>query len=84
MARGPIVDQAALNQALRSGRIAGAALDVLEEEPPPEDEPLLSAPNCIITPHIAWASVESRRRLVEEVATNIAAFLRGEARNRVT
>ncbi len=83
MARGPIVDQPALNEALRSGRIAGAALDVLEQEPPPGDEPLLSAPNCIITPHIAWASVESRRRLVDEVAANIGAFLRGEARNRV-
>ncbi|HSV96142.1 MAG TPA: D-2-hydroxyacid dehydrogenase [Spirochaetota bacterium] len=84
MARGPIVDQAALDLALRSGRIAGAALDVLEQEPPPGNEPLLSAPNCIITPHIAWASVESRRRLIDEVAANIGAFLRGEARNRVT
>jgi len=83
MARGPIVDQAALNRALRSGLIAGAALDVMEREPPPAEEPLLSAPNCIITPHIAWASVESRRRLVGEVAANIGAFLRGERRNRV-
>jgi len=83
MARGAIVDQAALDRALREGRIAGAAIDVLEKEPPPADEPLLSAPNCIVTPHIAWASVESRRRLLEEVAANIGAFLRGEARNRV-
>lgn len=81
--RGPLVDESALAEALRRGRIAGAGLDVLGEEPPVQGSPLLTAPNCLITPHIAWATRASRARLVAEVAENLAAFLRGEARNRV-
>ncbi len=81
MARGPIVDPAALYRALTSGKIAGAAIDVMETEPPAPDDPLLSVPNLIITPHIAWGTVESRRRLISEVAENIAAFKKGIARN---
>ncbi len=84
MARGPIVDPGALRLALEQGLIAGAALDVMEKEPPSKDDPLLSAPNLIITPHKAWASNEARQRLVNELAENIASFLRGEKRNCVT
>ncbi len=83
MARGPIVDPGALAHALNEKQVAGAALDVMEEEPPRADDPLLKAPNCIITPHIAWASIESRKRLVHEIAENIDAFSRNESRNRV-
>ena len=83
MSRGPIVRQEALAWALRSGEIAGAAVDVLEVEPPERDNPLFRIPNLIITPHIAWASIESRQRLVREIAENIGAFLSGESRNLV-
>lgn len=84
-ARGALVDAAALLEALRNRRLGGAALDVLSIEPPPADHPLLAArlPNLIITPHIAWASLEAQQRLADEVIANIAAFLRGEERNRV-
>jgi glycerate dehydrogenase len=68
---------------LAQGRIAAAALDVLSLEPPPPDHPLLSAPNCLITPHVAWASVEARRRLIAETAANVAALLAGAPRNLV-
>ena len=84
-ARGGIVDEQALADALRAGRIGGAGVDVLTVEPPRAGNVLLSAdiPNLIVTPHIAWASRESRQRLLDEVAENIAAFARGERRNRV-
>lgn len=84
-ARGGIVDEAALAQALREHRIGGAGVDVLSEEPPVNGNVLLAAdiPNLIVTPHIAWASREARQRLLDEVAENIAAFMRGEIRNRV-
>lgn len=84
MARGPVVDQAALYRALADGEIAGAGLDVLEKEPLPADDPLLSIQDSgrlIITPHLAWASVEARRRCVSGVYDNILAFMRGEAKN---
>ncbi len=81
MARGPIVDTGALAWALHNNVIAGAALDVLEHEPPDIHEPILSAPNCIITPHIGWASRETRQALINEIAENIKAFLQGEKRN---
>jgi glycerate dehydrogenase len=75
--RGPLIDNEALAQALHEGRIGGAALDVLDTEPPPASNPLLSAPNCTITPHIAWYAIEARRRLMQIAADNLAAFQRG-------
>ena len=82
-ARGGIVDESALVEALRESRIAGAGIDVLSEEPPVKGNPLLDVhlPNLIVTPHIAWASVESRQRVINEIALNIDAFLKGEMRN---
>lgn len=84
-ARGGVVDEAALVAALRADRLGGACVDVLETEPPPANDLLLSAnlPNLIVTPHIAWASIEAQQRLADELIENIAAFLRGERRNRV-
>jgi glycerate dehydrogenase len=82
-ARGPVVDETAVAAALRAGTLAGYATDVLATEPPPADHPLVGAPNCVITPHLAWASVEARTRLLAETAANIAAFLAGNPRNRV-
>lgn len=84
-ARGALVDSGALLQALRDGVVAGAGIDVLEHEPPPHGHPLLAArlPNLIVTPHVAWAAREARQRALGEIAANIAAFLRGERRNRV-
>lgn len=79
--RGPLVDEEALARALHSGKIAAAGLDVLSQEPPPVDHPLLTAPNCLITPHIAWATRAARQRLLEIAADNIAAFLAGQPRN---
>jgi glycerate dehydrogenase len=84
-ARGGIVDEWALADALRRGVIGGAAVDVLTVEPPRDGNPLLdpALPNLIVTPHTAWASRESRQRLIDEVAANIHAFAGGTARNRV-
>lgn len=84
-ARGGIVDENALVVALCQGKLGGAGVDVLTQEPPVNGNPLLDTtiPHLIVTPHIAWASREARQRLVDEVATNIQAFLRGEARHRV-
>ncbi len=79
--RGGVVDSAALARALNSGKIAGAGLDVLEQEPPCPTDPLLTARNCVITPHIAWASKEARERLIAAVAENLAAFQRGTPQN---
>ncbi len=80
-ARGGIVDSRALARALNSGMLAGAGLDVLEREPPEPDDPLLSAKNCVITPHIAWASREARARLIRAVAENLEAFQKGNPQN---
>lgn len=81
--RGPLVDEQALADALRDGRIAGAGLDVLCQEPPPKDHPLTGLDNCFVTPHIAWATAASRRRLLDTVINNVAAFLEGRTQNRV-
>jgi glycerate dehydrogenase len=80
-ARGALVNEADLAAALDAGTIAGAGLDVLTVEPPPASNPLLTAKNCVITPHIAWATRNARRRLIEVTAANVQAFLAGQPRN---
>lgn len=75
--RGPLVHEADLANALNSGRIAGAGLDVLSTEPPQPDNPLLTAKNCIITPHIAWATRSARQRLLTTSIENVKAFIDG-------
>jgi glycerate dehydrogenase len=84
-ARGAVVDNLALADALRQGVIGGAALDVLDVEPPPQDHPLLApdVPNLIVTPHTAWAGRQARQNVVDETVANIQAFLDGRPRNRV-
>jgi glycerate dehydrogenase len=82
--RGQLIDESALAKALNEGRIAGAGLDVLAVEPPTADNPLLRAKNCLITPHIAWATRAARSRLMKAVVENVRAFLAGESKNVVT
>jgi glycerate dehydrogenase len=82
-ARGGLVDEQDLATALRAGHIAGAAVDVVTLEPIRADNPLLAAPNCLITPHIAWSSLAARRRIMQTTADNIAAFLAGKPQNNV-
>ncbi|MDB6006741.1 MAG: hprA [Prosthecobacter sp.] len=79
--RGPLVDEPALAKALNEGRIAAAGLDVLSVEPAKAENPLLTAKNCLITPHVAWASRESRVRLIDSTAANLKAFLSGKPVN---
>jgi glycerate dehydrogenase len=76
-ARGGLIDEAALSAALAQGRLAGAALDVLSSEPPSADNPLLHAPNCVITPHVAWSSLPARQRLLATSVDNVRALLAG-------
>jgi glycerate dehydrogenase len=73
--RGPLIDELALADALDAGKIAGAGLDVLSIEPPPDDNPLLRAKNCLVTPHIAWATRAARSRLMQIAVANIRVFL---------
>lgn len=80
-ARGALINEKDLADALNNDRIAGAALDVLSTEPPLKDNPVSAAKNCIITPHIAWATIEARQRLLGESIENIKAFLNGKPRN---
>jgi len=85
-ARGGLINDEALLHALEHGSIAGAALDVLDREPPAADHPLLNSglPNLIVTPHVAWAAKEARQRALDEIAKNIACYLKGQPRNVVT
>jgi glycerate dehydrogenase len=80
-ARGPLVKDADLAEALDQGRLAGAAVDVVSVEPIRTDNPLLKAKNCVVTPHIAWATAEARGRLMESTIANVAAFLAGQPVN---
>ena len=81
--RGPLIDEQALADALREGRIYAAGIDVLTEEPPKNGSPLLNISNCHITPHIAWATLAARQRLMQIAIENVRAFLRGEPQNMV-
>lgn len=80
-ARGQLIDEPALAFSLRKKEIAGAGLDVLSQEPPEKDNPLFNAPNCLITPHIAWAGTETRERLLAIFFKNIKAFIEGSPIN---
>lgn len=80
-ARGPLVDEDALADALASGRLAFAAVDVLDVEPPRQSSPLIGLDNCIVTPHVAWQSTDARRRLLDVSAANLRAFLAGAPQN---
>lgn len=79
--RGPVVNDQALADALNNGKLRGAGLDVLTVEPPKADNPLLSAKNCFITPHIAWAGFETRERLMNILEENVKAYLNGNPQN---
>ncbi|SHE50977.1 glycerate dehydrogenase [Desulforamulus putei DSM 12395] len=82
--RGPVIKEADLIEALQKGRIAGAALDVQEKEPPDQDNPLFKMDNVLLTPHIGWKTLESRQRLINLMAKNIEAFLQGKPINVVS
>jgi glycerate dehydrogenase len=79
--RGLLVDEQALANALNGSRLAGAGLDVLDTEPPPANNPLLQAKNCLITPHLAWATRAARERLLRIAVANLRAFLDGKPQN---
>ena len=80
-ARGQLLVEQDLADILNQGKIAGAALDTLQQEPPAKDNPLLTAKNCVITPHIAWATLDARKRIVNMVAENIQAYIDGQPQN---
>lgn len=79
--RGQAIDEKALADAVNSGRIAGAGVDVLSSEPPEADNPLINCPKCFITPHVAWAGFETRQRLIGVVYDNLKAFADGKPQN---
>jgi glycerate dehydrogenase len=79
--RGGLIDETALFETLRNRQIAGAGLDVLTKEPPELDNPLFSLSNCVITPHIAWASGAARQKLLNVVVENVRSFLQGSPQN---
>lgn len=81
--RGPLINETDLAEALNKGRIAGAGLDVLSTEPPSPNNPLLTAKNCYITPHVAWATTEARERLMQIATENLKSFLKGTPQNKV-
>jgi glycerate dehydrogenase len=87
-ARGALIDEAALIRSLREKRLAAAALDVISQEPPAADHPIIVAAseldNLLVTPHTAWSARQAREKLLWEVAQNISAFLAGTDRNQVT
>ncbi len=83
-ARGPIVNENDLAEALNTDVIAGAAVDVLSREPADKENPLLNEKNCIITPHIAWATKEARERLMAIAIENVKAYIEGNPQNLVT
>ena len=82
--RGPLIVERDVADALNSGKLLAAGVDVADAEPIPADSPLLTARNCLITPHISWAPLEARRRLLDTVAENLRAFLAGRAQNDVS
>ena len=82
-ARGSLIDEAALANALKSGKISYAALDVLEQEPPVRDNPLLHLENCCITPHAAWIPPEARQKVIDIAAKNISDYINGKDTNRI-
>ena len=82
-ARGGLIDEAALNHALTAGKLRGAAVDVAAAEPIPAGSPLLTAPNLIITPHMAWAPLETRQRILDITVDSIRAWLNGTPKNQV-
>lgn len=81
--RGALVDEDAVAEALKDGKLGGFGADVLSKEPPTDDNPLPDAPNTVITPHIAWASIEARFRLMSELEQNVKALMDGVPRNLV-
>jgi glycerate dehydrogenase len=84
-ARGGLIDSHALSAALKAGRLGGAGIDVLPQEPPTDGDPLLDPdiPNLLLTPHVAWAAREARQRCLDEIAANVRDFLNGGRRARV-
>ena len=82
--RGPLVDEHAVAKALSSGKLGAYCADVMEEEPPSQDNPLLTAPRAFITPHIGWATHEARGRLLEIAFDNLKSYVQGEPKNVVS